>query len=72
MDVTMIATVGAITVISYLVGMACKAIDSVQDKYIPVIVINTIFKLQLFEKKLINVEIIIINYFFYYLFIFSK
>lgn len=38
MDVTMIATVGAITVISYLVGMACKAIDSVQDKYIPVIV----------------------------------
>lgn len=34
----MIATVGAITVISYLVGMACKAIDSVQDKYIPVIV----------------------------------
>lgn len=38
MDVTMIATVGAITVISYLVGMACKAIDSIPDKYIPVIV----------------------------------
>lgn len=38
MDVTMIATVGAITVISYLVGMACKAVDSVPDKYIPVIV----------------------------------
>ena len=38
MDVTMIATVGAITVISYLVGMACKAVDSIPDKYIPVIV----------------------------------
>ena len=38
MDVTMIATVGAITVISYLVGMACKAMDSIPDKYIPVIV----------------------------------
>ena len=34
----MIATVGAITVISYLVGMACKAVDSIPDKYIPVIV----------------------------------
>lgn len=34
----MIATVGAITIISYLVGMGCKAVNSVPDKYIPVIV----------------------------------
>ena len=34
---TLIATVGAITVISYLVGMGCKAWGKV-DKWIPVIV----------------------------------
>lgn len=34
---TLIATVGAITVIAYLVGMACKAIGKI-DKWIPVIV----------------------------------
>ena len=34
----MIATVGAITVISYLVGMACKAFDKFPDKFIPVTV----------------------------------
>lgn len=38
MDMSMIATVGAITIISYLVGMGCKAVNSVPDKYIPVIV----------------------------------
>lgn len=38
MDMSMIATVGAITIISYLVGMGCKAMNSVPDKYIPVIV----------------------------------
>ena len=35
---TIIATVAAITVISYLVGMACKAVDAIPDKFIPVIV----------------------------------
>lgn len=35
---TMVATVAAITVISYLVGMGCKAADMIPDKYIPVIV----------------------------------
>ena len=34
---TLIATVGAITVISYLVGIGCKAWGKV-DKWIPVIV----------------------------------
>ena len=34
---TIIATVGAITVISYLVGMGCKAYGKI-DKWIPVIV----------------------------------
>lgn len=38
MDISMIATVGAITMISYLVGMGCKAVNSIPDKYIPVIV----------------------------------
>ena len=33
-----VATVASITVICYLVGMACKAIEKVQDKYIPIIV----------------------------------
>lgn len=35
---TIIETVAAITVIAYLVGMACKAINAVTDKIIPVIV----------------------------------
>ena len=35
---SLVATVGAITVIAYLVGMACKAIDKIADKFIPVIV----------------------------------
>lgn len=34
---TLIATVAAITVISYVVGMACKATGKI-DKWIPVIV----------------------------------
>lgn len=33
-----IATVGAITMICYLIGMGCKAQERVPDKYIPVIV----------------------------------
>lgn len=33
-----IATVACITVISYLVGMGCKAIDKFPDKFIPVTV----------------------------------
>jgi len=32
-----IASVAAITVIAYLVGMACKASSKVQDSWIPVI-----------------------------------
>lgn len=35
---TLIATVGAITVISYLIGMGCKAVDKFPDKFIPVTV----------------------------------
>lgn len=34
----LVATIPAIIVISYLVGMACKAIDAIPDKFIPVIV----------------------------------
>jgi len=34
----LITTIPAIIVIAYLVGMACKAIDSIPDKFIPVIV----------------------------------
>ena len=34
----LVATIPAIIVISYLVGMACKAIEIVPDKCIPVIV----------------------------------
>jgi len=33
-----IANVAAITVICYLVGIACKAIEPIPDEYIPVIV----------------------------------
>lgn len=35
---TLVQTVSCITVISYLIGMACKAIDRIPDKFIPVIV----------------------------------
>ena len=34
----LVVTIPAIIVISYLVGMACKAIDKIPDKLIPVIV----------------------------------
>ena len=34
----LIATIPAIIVISYLVGMGCKATSKIQDKFIPVIV----------------------------------
>lgn len=40
MNTSIIATVGAITVISYLVGMGCKAYGKI-DKWIPVIVGTT-------------------------------
>lgn len=33
-----VATVASITVICYLAGMACKAIEKIPDKYIPIIV----------------------------------
>lgn len=33
-----VATVASITVICYLLGMACKAIEKIPDKYIPIIV----------------------------------
>lgn len=35
---SLMATVTAITVIAYLVGMGCKASEGIADKYIPVIV----------------------------------
>lgn len=35
---TIIETVAAITVIAYLVGMGCKAVSAIPDKFIPVIV----------------------------------
>ena len=34
----LITTIPAIIVIAYLVGMGCKAVEKVPDKYIPVIV----------------------------------
>ena len=34
----LITTIPAIIVIAYLVGMGCKAVESIPDKYIPVIV----------------------------------
>ena len=34
----LIATIPAIIVIAYLVGMGCKAISAIPDKFIPVIV----------------------------------
>ena len=38
MDFSQVATVTAITVITYLIGMACKIIPAIKDNYIPVIV----------------------------------
>lgn len=38
MDITQIGTVLAIVIITYLVGLAVKAIPTVKDNYIPVIV----------------------------------
>lgn len=38
MDISTVGTVLAITVITYLIGMACKAIPLVKDEFIPVIV----------------------------------
>lgn len=38
MDFTQVATVVSITVITYLIGMACKAFQKIKDNYIPVIV----------------------------------
>ena len=35
---SLIATVTAITVIAYLIGMGCKASEAVKDEFIPVIV----------------------------------
>ena len=34
----LIATIPAIIVITYLIGMGCKAVDAIPDKFIPVIV----------------------------------
>lgn len=34
----LITTIPAIIVITYLIGIGCKAIDAIQDKFIPVIV----------------------------------
>ena len=34
----LIATIPAIIVIAYLVGMGCKAVEAIPDKFIPVIV----------------------------------
>lgn len=38
MDITQMGTVLAIVVITYLIGLAIKAIPAVKDNYIPVIV----------------------------------
>lgn len=38
MDITQMGTVLAIVVITYLVGLAVKAVPTVKDNYIPVIV----------------------------------
>lgn len=38
MDITSVTTVVSIVVITYLVGLAAKAIPSVKDNYIPIIV----------------------------------
>lgn len=38
MDITQMGTVLAIVVITYLVGLATKAVPAVKDNYIPVIV----------------------------------
>lgn len=38
MDITSVSTVVSIVVITYLIGIASKAIPSVKDNYIPIIV----------------------------------
>ena len=38
MDITQIGTVVAIVVITYLIGLAAKAIPVIKDNYIPIIV----------------------------------
>lgn len=38
MEITQIATVTAIVVITYLIGLAAKAIPAVKDEWIPIIV----------------------------------
>ena len=38
MDFTQVSTVVAIVVITYLIGLAAKAIQKVKDNYIPIIV----------------------------------
>lgn len=38
MDITSVTTVVSIVVITYLIGLAAKAIPSVKDNYIPIIV----------------------------------
>lgn len=38
MDITQVSTVVAIVVITYLIGLAVKAIPQVKDNYIPIIV----------------------------------
>lgn len=38
MDITQVSTVVAIVVITYLIGLAVKAIPQIKDNYIPIIV----------------------------------
>ena len=38
MDITSVSTVVAIVVITYLIGLAVKAIPKIKDNYIPIIV----------------------------------
>lgn len=38
MDITSVSTVVAIVVITYLIGLAVKAIPQIKDNYIPIIV----------------------------------
>lgn len=38
MDITQVSTVVAIVVVTYLIGLAVKAIPQIKDNYIPIIV----------------------------------
>ena len=38
MDITQVSTVVAIVVITYLIGLAVKAIPQIKDNYIPIII----------------------------------